>query len=373
MIGLSRSPRSTIARSSASVSAKPPPWPPSVKAGRTTAGAGIGAELVDRGDDLRLRCPQPAALDGVPEQRPVLGPADHVDARADQLDAELVEDARLGELDREVERRLAAERRQERIGALAAEHVGDALDVERLDVGAVGEARVGHDRGRVRVDDDRAESVLAQDLQRLAAGVVELAGLADHDRAGADQADRRDIGAPRHQAGTRLSTQRSRIGQASCVPGPASGWNCTERAFELGEVEALDGAVVERDVASPPASSRRRNREAVVLARDEDAAGRRARAPGGWRRDGRTGACRSRGPSRARAAGARGRCRARSCARAGRGSPSTSSTSGSGSPGPFDSITPSKPARSSAPVTCGNTVTAAPACRRRRMIDVLAP
>jgi hypothetical protein len=59
----------------------------------------------------------------------VSGPraADHVDAGADQLDAELVEDARLGELDREVERRLAAERRQQRIGSLAAEHVGDAL------------------------------------------------------------------------------------------------------------------------------------------------------------------------------------------------------------------------------------------------------
>ena len=141
------------------------------------------AELVDRGDDLRARRAQPAALDRVAEQRPVLGPADHVDAGADQLDAELLEDPRLRELDREVERGLAAERRQQRVGPLAAEHVGHALDVERLDVGAVGEPGVGHDRGRVRVDDDRAEPVLAQHLERLAAGVVELAGLPDHDRA----------------------------------------------------------------------------------------------------------------------------------------------------------------------------------------------
>src|SRR5205085_1448210 len=53
------------------------------------------------------------------------------------------------------------------------------------------------DRGRVRVDDDRPEPVLAQHLQRLAPGVVELARLPDHDRAGADQADRLEISSPR--------------------------------------------------------------------------------------------------------------------------------------------------------------------------------
>ena len=94
----------------------------------------------------------------------VLGAADHVDVGADQLDAELLEHARLGQLDREVERRLPAERRQQRVGALTPDHVGDALEVERLDVGAVGEAGVGHDRRRVRVDDDRPVAVLAQHL-----------------------------------------------------------------------------------------------------------------------------------------------------------------------------------------------------------------
>ena len=66
---------------------------------------------------------------------------DHVDVRADQLDPELVEHARLVQLAREVERGLAAHRRQQRVGPLAAQHVGDALEVERLEVGAVGEAR----------------------------------------------------------------------------------------------------------------------------------------------------------------------------------------------------------------------------------------
>ena len=45
-------------------------------------------------------------------------------SRADQLDAELVEDARLVELAREVERGAAAHRRQQRVGALTPEHAG---------------------------------------------------------------------------------------------------------------------------------------------------------------------------------------------------------------------------------------------------------
>ena len=169
-----------------------------------------------------------------PELLAILGAADHLDRRADELDPEVVEDAGVRERDREVERGLPAEGRQERVRALALEDGRDALEVERLDVGAVGEARVGHDRRRVRVDDDRAVAVLAQHLQRLAARVVELAGLADHDRAGADDADALEVASGRHQARS-PSTQRSRIGQASCGPGPASGWNCTERARRSGK------------------------------------------------------------------------------------------------------------------------------------------
>ena len=81
--------------------------------------------------------------------------------------------------------------------ALALEHAPHAFDVERLEVRAVGEAGVGHDRRGVRVDDDRSEAVLAQDLQRLRAGVVELARLPDDDRAAADQTDRMEVVPPR--------------------------------------------------------------------------------------------------------------------------------------------------------------------------------
>jgi hypothetical protein len=138
---------------------------------------------VERDDDARRRHLQAAGLDRLLEQLAILCALDRVDARADQFDAELVERAARVQLAREVERGAAAHRRQERVGLLALEHAQHAFEVERLEVRAIGEAGVGHDRRRVRVDDDRPVAVLAQHLQRLAAGVVELGRLADHDRA----------------------------------------------------------------------------------------------------------------------------------------------------------------------------------------------
>src|SRR5918996_5651716 len=150
-------------------------------------------DLLEGCDDLRQGNAQPARLDGTLELLAILGAPDDLDGSSDQLDSEVVEDAAVGEGDREVERGLPAECRQERVRPLAGEHRGDALEVERLDVRAVREAGVGHDRRGVGVDDDGAVAVLAQHLQRLAAGVVELASLADHDRPGTDYANRGDV------------------------------------------------------------------------------------------------------------------------------------------------------------------------------------
>jgi hypothetical protein len=88
------------------------------------------------------------------------------------------------------------------------------LPVDRLDVGRIRHRRVGHDGRRVRVDQHHAEAFLAQRLAGLRAGVVELAGLTDHDRAGADDQDRMDVGAFWHGAGYPVScaTRTARSG-----------------------------------------------------------------------------------------------------------------------------------------------------------------
>ena len=79
----------------------------------------------------------------------VLGLVDRLLRRADQLDAVLVEHALAREVERAVERRLAAHRRQQRVGPLALDDLLDHLPGDRLDVGDVGHLRVGHDRRRV--------------------------------------------------------------------------------------------------------------------------------------------------------------------------------------------------------------------------------
>ena len=65
----------------------------------------------------------------------------------------------------------------------------DELGRDRLDVGGVGELRVGHDRRRVGVDEDDPQALVLEHPAGLRAGVVELRGLADDDRAGADHQD----------------------------------------------------------------------------------------------------------------------------------------------------------------------------------------
>ena len=57
---------------------------------------------------------------------------------------------------------------------------------------------IGHDGGRIGIDQDHFVAVGAQRLGRLGAGVIELAGLADDDGAGADDQDAVEIVASGH-------------------------------------------------------------------------------------------------------------------------------------------------------------------------------
>ena len=124
---------------------------------------------------------------------------------------------------------------QHRVGRSRSMIVREDVGVERLDVGAVRELRVGHDRGGVRVDEDRPVALFAQHLARLGPRVVELARLADHDRPRADDQDRwmsvrRGISdLPPSRAVTHESSNRPKRYRASWGPGPASGWYWTEK------------------------------------------------------------------------------------------------------------------------------------------------
>ena len=117
------------------------------------------------------------------EDLTVLAALDGVDVGTDQLDAVTLERAALVQCDRRVERRLATEGRQDRIGPLLGNDALDELRRDRLDVRGVGELGVGHDGRRIGVHEDDPEPLISQDPACLRARVVELAGLSDDDRA----------------------------------------------------------------------------------------------------------------------------------------------------------------------------------------------
>ena len=146
-----------------------------------------------RGREPALRNLKADVFHGFLEQFTVLGLLDGRKLGADQLDLELLEHAGLGKRHRRVQRGLAAHGRQQRIRPFPLDDLRDDGGRDRLDVGAVRHLRVGHDRGRVRVHQHDLVALFLERLAGLHARVVELAGLADHDRPRADDQDLFDV------------------------------------------------------------------------------------------------------------------------------------------------------------------------------------
>ena len=135
---------------------------------------------------------------GLLELEAVLGLLDGLLAGTNEFDLELLQHAVAGEVQGAVEGGLPTHGGQQGIGPLFLNDAGHHLPRDRLDVGGVGRAWVGHDRGRVAVDQDDPEAFLLQGLAGLRAGVVELTGLTDDDRARPDDENALDVGALRH-------------------------------------------------------------------------------------------------------------------------------------------------------------------------------
>src|SRR6202012_3262044 len=173
------------------------------------------------------------AGDDLLEPLPVLAGLDGVDPGPDQLGVVPGQDPGLVQLDGGVERGLPAQGGQHRVRPLDGDDLLQHLGGDRLHVGPVGELRVGHDRGRVGVDQADPDALGLEHAAGLGPGVVELAALPDDDRAGPDDEHGLQIIAARHQAllpwvvlviWAQNSSNKS---AASCGPGAASGWNWT--------------------------------------------------------------------------------------------------------------------------------------------------
>ncbi len=140
--------------------------------------------------DRRARAFEPDPVHRLAELESILSLFDRLGIGADQLNAQPVECAVLEQRQRGVERGLPAHGRKESVGPLLLDDLGNDSGRDRLDVRRIGKLGVGHDRRRVRIDDDDPIALSFQRLDRLASGVIELRRLADDDRAGADDQDR---------------------------------------------------------------------------------------------------------------------------------------------------------------------------------------
>ena len=175
------------------------------------------------------------------KQIAVLCHGDGLPRRRDHLDAECVDNPLARQIERTVQAGLATHRRQQRIGPLLGDDAGECLPVHRLYVYGIGGVRIGHDRGGIRVDENDPIALFLERLAGLRARVIELAGLPDHDRPGADNQYGLYIVSLRHwlrdtPAGSGLEVtddagrasfiaamKRANNGLTSCGPGLASG------------------------------------------------------------------------------------------------------------------------------------------------------
>ena len=87
----------------------------------------------------------------------------------ENLDAIFFQHAVLGQVERAVQRGLAAHGRQQRIRPFLLDDLFHRLPVDRLDIGGIGHAGVGHDGGRVGVDQDHPVTLFLQCLAGLGA------------------------------------------------------------------------------------------------------------------------------------------------------------------------------------------------------------
>ena len=251
---------------------------------RQAVGGGEVCDLSQEIADLRHRHRLADVLEHLLEGLPVFGFADGVDRGAEQTHAVAGEHAGVGKVGGEVEARLPAQRRQKRVRPLPFDDLLDRLDGERLEVDAVGDLFVGHDRGGVGVDEDGLDAFFAKRLAGLRSGVVELRGLADDNRA---RAEDQDPARPRlllhacdrpHQRGAVSDHLQKTVVQVLVVLGAgtafgvvldAEGGQCAvAKAFDRGIVQ-----VALRDVEVAARDRGRDDLELVVLARDMDTPG----------------------------------------------------------------------------------------------------
>ena len=135
---------------------------------------------------------------GVLEELPVLGPVDGLGLAGQQADAAAVQETVAGQFHGQVQTHLAAQVGQDGVGLFLFDDPFHHFGGQRLDIHMIGDVRIGHDGGRVGVDEDRLHAFGLEGTAGLGAGIVKLCRLTDDNGAGADDQHLFDTGIFRH-------------------------------------------------------------------------------------------------------------------------------------------------------------------------------
>jgi hypothetical protein len=159
------------------------------------------------------------------EQVAVLGLVDGLAGGADHLDAVFLQHPLAHQVQGRIEGGLPTHGGQQGVRALFLDDALQGRPVDRLDVDGVGHLRIGHDGGRVGIHQDDPKALFPQGLAGLGAGIVELAGLADHNGTGADDHDALYVGSFGHNVGFKWPESRRETRALTRVSRPVTGFS----------------------------------------------------------------------------------------------------------------------------------------------------
>ncbi len=105
----------------------------------------------------------------------------------DHLDLVLLQNAVMKQVHRQIQAGLPAQGGQQGVGTLLGDHLLDHFPSQRFDVGPIGHFGIGHDGGRIGINQYDFIPLFPQRFAGLGTGIVKLAGLPNNDGTGADQ------------------------------------------------------------------------------------------------------------------------------------------------------------------------------------------